>query len=445
MRRTDSNASGCAPLLDVFDPLTDDFTTKERKYIHFDHKLLEVKRVNFSITPDDLSQHSFWPLLGFTKSERRIKTKDNEGIFFEPKPRHIKFGSHLDAAILEYYARCLSSNYEAYILGTPYEDAILAYRSNVGDNVTQSGDLFREIGARRNTVAIAMDIKGFFDNIGHDALLCNLKRVLNCKHLSASDFHVFKTMTKFSWVESDAVRLRLGNKYGRHRRICTAEEFRTIVRRKNESLIHVNPKKFGIPQGTPLSGLYANIALIEFDRIIFNYIKKRGGSYRRYSDDLAFLIPTNVNQKLLFLHVERNLKTVGLWLNSNKTEISKFTETENGQTSDKHFQYLGFTFDGQNTLIRASSLGRYYIKMHRGIRAKIRAAYENGVPRNEIYMRELFKKYTHYGRTRNFPRYAYRAAKILRSPNIRKQVKGHIAKFKQSVSKNINEVYGDND
>lgn len=249
-------------------------------------------------------------------------------------------------------------------------------------------------------------------------------------------------MTQFEWVESDQLEQRLGRKGSVNGRICSAREFRTLVRRKGDSLIKVNEDPFGSPQGTPLSGLYANISMLEFDRIMNNYVTQRGGSYRRYSDDIAFLIPPTTRLDLLIRHVNRQLKRIRLRVNPKKTEISIFNWDGSKLLTDRQFQYLGFTFDGSRALIRASSIHKYYRKMSRGVRAKIRAAFVKGIPRETIFMRELFRKHTHFGRTRNFPRYAYRAAAVLNAPEIRGQLRGHIPKFKRTVRYHADRVYG---
>ncbi len=436
-------ASGYAPEDDdPFDPRIDDFISKERSYTHFDLPLTDEARSKFTITDDQIARHSFWPLLGFTKVERRVKYNPADGRYFVEKPREIKFGSHKDAAILEWYARQLSSRYEQYLCDQPYARSILAYRSGVGDNVTQARDLFQEIRDRGDVTAIAMDIKGFFDNIDHAVLSAALKKVIGEARIPEHEFRIYRRMTKFEWVCTEKLAERLGRKTTVNGRLCTTDEFRTIVRRKGDSIVEVNPKSVGIPQGTPLSGLYANIAMMEFDRILHNYVQKRGGTYRRYSDDLAFVIPKNVDAELLKRHVNRQLKRLGLWINADKTDVSQFEETGAGLKSDFPFQYLGFTFDGTRTFIRQSSMNKYYSKMSRGIHAKIRAAYEKGVHRDEIYMRELYKKYTHFGRARNFPRYAYRASRVLNAPEIRGQLRGHMERFRKRVRYHRDDVYG---
>ncbi len=280
MGRTVSNASGYAPEDDEFDPRTDDFVSKERNYIHFDLPLNEADRTGITFTSEEILCHSFWPLLGFTSIERRAK-KDNTGkLVVEDKERPIKFGSHGDAALLEWYTHALSRHYEVYLSDKEFSSSILAYRSGLGDNIDQAKSLFDEIRDRNNCVAVAVDIKGFFDHINHD----NLKSCLidvTCQtslELDKPAYQIFERMTRFEWVESDLLLTRLGEKYGKRGRICSSQQFRKIVRGLKPSLINRNPAGHGIPQGTPLSGLYANISMAKFDHAVFNRLQAIGGS-----------------------------------------------------------------------------------------------------------------------------------------------------------------------
>lgn len=441
MGRTESTASGYAPEDDEFDPRIDDFVSKERKYLHFDLRLSEVHRTGLSYTPDQISSHAFWPLLAYESVERRAKKDFAGNTIFEEKVRPIKFAAHSDAALLEWYGRELGAAYELYLKDKNFAQSILAYRSGVGDNISHAKSLFEEIRLRGECTAIALDISGFFDNINHDVLMAAVGQVLGVPFLPNHHFKIFKFMAKFSWVDADALKARLGGAYGRRGRVCTAEEFRRLVRTKNSSLVERNPNNFGIPQGTPLSGLYANICMVPVDEIIQNYVLKNGGIYKRYSDDIAIVLPGIVDSGIVISMVSRVLASVGLALSVHKTEVSLFKMVAGVQKADKYFQYLGFTFDGQKILIRQSSLNRYYSKMHKGIRAKVRAAKNKGVKRDEIYLRELYRKYTHFGKSRNFPRYAYRAARDLNAPEIRTQMRNHFRLFKMALVYYLNRAY----
>lgn len=441
MGRTVSDASGYAPEEDEFDPKTDDFVSKERNYIHFDLPLNEADRTGITFTNEDILCHSFWPLLGFTSVERRAKKDKAGNLVVEDKERPIKFGSHADAALLEWYTRVLSRQYETYLEDKEFSGAVLAYRSGIGDNIDHAKSLFDEIRSRKNCIAVAVDIKGFFDNVSHEALKSCLMEVTGQTLLCSADYRIFQRMTRFEWVDAELLRLRLGDKYGKRGRICSAQQFRDIVRGLKPSLINVNPVGHGIPQGTPLSGLYANISMAKFDRAVFDRLRAIGGSYRRYSDDIAVLVSSEFTSDDVIKIIEDELQKIGLWLSPKKTEIREFICVNEAISSTTPFQYLGFTFDGQHTRIRQSSLNRYYSKMHLGIRAKIRAAKNQDIEKDNIFLRELFRRYTHFGRSRNFPRYAYRAARKLNAPEISRQLRRHMDIFKKALRYYLDRAY----
>ncbi len=109
------------------------------------------------------------------------------------------------------------------------------------------------------------------------------------------------------------------------------------------------------------------------------------GSYRRYSDDIAVVVSHEIGARAVIEAVEEELLKIGLWLSDKKTEVSEFSISSGTLKADKPFQYLGFTFDGQHTRIRQSSLNRYYTKMHTGIRSKVRAAKHNEVEKTQSF------------------------------------------------------------
>lgn len=439
--RTVSDAPGYAPDDDLFDPIYDDFVSKERKYTHFDLRLSDEAREAIRATPDAIIKNAFWPLLGFAKAERRVKRDSAGSISFEVKNREIKFGSHRDAALFEHYSAQLSQEYERTLAQELFSGSVLAYRRGIGSNVVQAKSLFDEIGLRRDVTAIALDISGFFDHIRHDVLLSSLRTVLGTARLLDHDFVMFRRMTKFDWVDAESIDHRLRGVKRPKGRICDSYQFRKHIRTKEDNLVKSNPNEFGIPQGTPLSGLYANISLLGFDGKLNELVASLGGSMRRYSDDIAILLPLNVSSTDVVESVRNLLCEIGLSLSDKKTEIRTFREKNGSAWSDKPFQYLGFTFDGKKILIRQSSLNRYYSKMHSGVYAKIAVAKSKSVPRDSIFMRELYRKYTHFGMHRNFPRYAYRASDIMNAPEIRKQLASHFAIFKLAIQRSLESIY----
>jgi len=77
---------------------------------------------------------------------------------------------------------------------------------------------------------------------------------------------------------------------GRGHRICSPKQFREVVR-GNGLCIRNNEGK-GIPQGSPISAVLANLYMLEFDKIVNEFVTGHGGLYRRYCDDLLIVLPT---------------------------------------------------------------------------------------------------------------------------------------------------------
>ena len=439
-----------------FDPSTDDFVlrsiSKERKYKHFDLPLRESERESEIDFSQETKAHRFWPLLGFTDLARRyVRIKDDDGNWkrdangdFEKKvvekARPIRFAGHEDAAYLQAYATHLNDFYEHALVKDGTAGTVLAYRKGGGTNIDHAKSLFDEIVDRGDCVVIAMDISGFFDNLDHLLLRDEVADLLGASRLEGHHGTVWENVTRYSWVETVDLDARIGrNRKGRGR-VCTPQDFVRHVQGRKNGLIRRHDKPFGIPQGTPVSGLYANIYLRTFDREMLAWCEQRGGSYRRYSDDIAVALPLGNNGADTVASVEKMLAKSKLQMSIKKTETAEYQAGL--LASPKPIQYLGFTFDGRSTLIRPSSLDAYLGKMRRGIHAKLVAAKAKEVPSFEVYQRELRSRYTHAGKRRNFIRYAHKAADIMNSPEIKQQVKRNVTWFDRAWESEVANVYG---
>ncbi|MBB1490329.1 hypothetical protein H5395_02030 [Paracoccus sp. MC1854] len=429
-----------------FDPSTSDlvhkFQARERKYLHFDNRLTERRReISYDFEIEE-TPHRFYPLLGYTKLVRRVTLSASGEPQVVPKPREIKYASHRDSAYLEAYSSWLSLAYEAELKKSNLDRCVLAYRKGNATNIHHAKALFDEVAHRADCVVTALDIKGFFDSLLHQHLKHELLELLDAGRLEGHHWTIFKNVTRYSWVEQEALEVALGPKRKKKGRICTAEEYVTKVRGKENNLIRVNKNPWGIPQGTPISGLYANIYLLSFDRRMLRYANSIGGTYRRYSDDIAVVAPPHIRPEDVVQEIERAISSYGLQLSTHKTELSVFSRGL-CQNENRPLQYLGFTYDGRKFFIRTASMLRYQKKMRQGIRAKLIAAKAQGIPSRNVYQRQLLSRYTHLGKGRNFVKYAYRAAEIMNAPSIRHQIKNHPRWFQRAWHKEVIRAYGD--
>lgn len=430
------------PFENEFDPSTDDFVlpaiSKERKYKHFDLPLVDREQA-YDFSRED-EPHRFLPLLGFTDLTRRYVRNASGCREIKVKERPIRFAGHQDAAYLQAYAVHLNGFYEQALAKDGTSGSVLAYRRGGGTNIHHAKALFDEIRVRGDCTVFAMDISGFFDCLDHTLLRDEVAGLLGVSRLDGHHATVWKNVTRYSWVETVDLDSLLGSKRNGHGRVCSPADFADHVRGRKFGLVRTHDQTFGIPQGTPVSGLYANIYLRTFDREMVAWCARLGGSYRRYSDDIAVILPLGAKVQNVIATVEKILADFGLAMSVDKTDTADF---KGGFLfSATPIQYLGFTFDGQQTLIRQSSIDAYLGKMRRGIHAKMIAAKAKNVPSREVFKRESLARYTHLGKRRNFLQYAYKAADLMGCPEIRQQVSRHVTWFNRAWEREALRVFG---
>jgi len=404
---------------------------KPRTYLHLDPPLSETRRAEFSVTPDQVARRSFLPFVGFEQVERRIDFDSDPFWKITDKSRPIRYASHLDSAIYSYYSAELTQYYEDAICDLDLSTCVLAYRSGIGSNINFAKELFDEVRARGTCVVACYDVTKFFDSIQHERLERAVLNVQKRSSLTRDWLSIFRRITQYEWVDSRQLRKAVGKSTEPHR-LCSIKQFREKVR----PLIQRNNTGFGIPQGSPLSGLLANVYMLSIDAKLHRFVSHLGGSYRRYSDDIAIIIPNADALSGVEIALNTMLLEECLQLNAKKRSITRIRRTESAQgVNGDTLQYLGFIFDGKRILLRPSSLARFYKKMKAGIRITVRAAYHAGYPEEEIRRRTLVGRFTHWGDSRNFVQYAYRASRIMNSPDIRRQLRNHVGIFRSTLEK----------
>ncbi|MBS9821690.1 antiviral reverse transcriptase Drt2 [Vibrio alginolyticus] len=355
-------------------------------------------------------------------------------------------------------------------------------------NIDHSYKAFEDIKDYKKCIVLAFDVSSFFDILDHEILKNKWLEVVqqssNVDRLPDHHYNVYKSITSYSYVDRDEVydcfkisknnpknvsrsvkkEMAFGSlpdtklpvtKNNRRIRLCSAESFRTLVKTK-ELIIKKNRESQGIPQGSPMSGLLSNIYMIDFDIKLKNYAESLNGKYYRYCDDLLCILP--INEHIEIIQTASDLESFvynlassfKLDVNKKKTEKYAFMPDNTLQAvyPDKtvkmrerltkkiacakisgtdliysRLQYLGFKFDGEKVTIRSSSISRYQKKMKRGIKyhLQLKRKYDSTGSLKRQKLREL---YSHVGES-NFPIYAYRSAKIMKSAAIRKQLSKH--------------------
>lgn len=417
---------------------------RSRRYLHFDLPISVNRAVNLVTNPYLVSKHAFFPLINYEITSKKIeKDKSNNKIITKTKKRPISYSSHVDSHIYAYYSQILSLKYEEKVRSANLESSILAFRQLGKNNIDFAFEAFNEIKKMGRCSAVALDLSKFFDNLDHSILKSSWAKLLESQKLPNDHFAVFKSLTSFSQVDKINLYSNLGislnNPRKDRRRVCTAKEFRDIVRKNG--LIETNKKTCGIPQGSPISALLSNIYMLDFDIKMKKYVEKIGGKYFRYCDDMLFIVPQEIRDKVAGI-AQIEIKSLKVTINTKKTELRTFSYKGSQLCADQMLQYLGFMFDGENIFIRSSSLARFSEKMKRGIRLakKTKAKHDSirirkGLTEKQLYKRKLYSRYTHLG-GRNFVTYGLRAANIMKSKSIKRQLKPLWRKFKEEIDKN---------
>ena len=382
---------------------------KRRGYRHFDRPVAEnfVERVQ---KPDFVQRHSFSPLIHFIKKTKRYKSDKQETVW---KERPIMYASHRDACILSYYSAQLDAALEAAYQGDQLEENVIAYRKLGKGNDAFSADAYRYAVAHAPCKILAFDVTDFFGSLDHALLKRRLKSKLRVDELQDDWYQVFKSVTRYHYIESAA--LKADEIIGPRYRIRQPLPIATMAEIKSRGIkIHASPTvgkdiRRGIPQGTPISATLSNLYLYEFDVQLLQYAKEIGAFYRRYSDDILFIcLPERAaaaEAKIRELLTEDKLT-----ISEAKTERTLFDpESEEGRK--RAAQYLGFAFSAAGPMIRASSVSRRWRKMRGAIKRKRRVAEavtaDGGM--FKLSTKKLRRQFSPTG-GRNFSSYGRRAA-----------------------------------
>ncbi|WP_294743761.1 reverse transcriptase domain-containing protein [uncultured Exiguobacterium sp.] len=442
---------------------------KNKNYLHFD-KNVGIKHIKKDIQNDEwISSYAFLPFIKFEivfKKYITLKNRDQEGNIVEEKvirkkERNIMYSAHKDSFIHKYYGELLNNAYNAYALTHGIDNIATAYRNNKPgkNNIDFAYEVFEHMHNQSSALIISMDFTKFFDKISHTHLKRNLKEVLNLNELPKNWYKVFKSITKYSYVNKIDIDSFLKRKYGIKRlksmRLSRIMEFKEFKEFKKDNL-HYNKNVFGIPQGSGISAVFSNVHLINFDKEILEWSKSKNVNslYRRYCDDLILIIPINNIDKAKtstcieeIFEIIKRYESSGLEIQYEKTEVRFFEKNQIYKISDinkdkkilSSLDYLGFVTDGKFLRIREKSLFKYFTRAYKKAKASKRIGYATKRPGPK---RELYDLYTHLGydykEYGNFVTYAYRAHKIMsKLPSksmIKKQVKRHWLKINKRLS-----------
>ena len=340
---------------------------KIRNYRHIDvpidlnsdknfHKVINVI--------EDLKSHQFLPFIKKATTVIRFKRNKEGRAERTQKIRPIMYASHLDSHIYSYYNFILLNKYEDSLNKLGISENIIAYRKiEIGQtgkgksNIHFAKEVFEYIQTKDESVVITQDIEGFFDNINHSLLKEKICKIIGVEKLDDSLFKVFKSLTRYRYIEHRDFEDKKINKK------IQASKF--AIYKVLAGLFKENLTNHGIPQGSPISGLLANISLIDFDNDI--KVNFPNVFYRRYSDDLVFVCDPSQKDELIAF-IDRKIKETFLKINAKKSFISYFKKINGDITCEKvtnglgqelgrnYVDYLGLEFNGNKIFLRKNTI-----------------------------------------------------------------------------------------
>lgn len=358
-----------------------DFKTyiiNQKKYLHFDYPVHDEIFFN-RITSENnfVSSYRFLPYIRI-----EIPTYKFDGKKVKKKTRKITLASHGASLIYKIYAERLKLIYEKYVETKPVNLVATAYRSSSSEikrsNIYAAKEIFDCITGSKTTYIIKGDFKAFFDSLDHKYLKHALKMVLDQSNLSDDWYAILKSITRYKYIGGPELKSLLGNRifkkepaYFRNRK-----QFATFYHNSSE---YFYSNHVGIPQGTPLSALLANIYMLEFDIEVDNMVRKLGGIYRRYSDDFVIVLPGEKLSKDEALNlkntiIQKSLNMLSLTIEDTKTDFYCYVEHRllDYDKNRKHLDYLGFRFTGDKVYLREKSIYKFSYRGKKAVKFLIR-------------------------------------------------------------------------
>lgn len=414
----------------------------DRPYRHFDGRI-KIENLESNIAkiipkledPELLVKHSFYP---FIRKDKKFRLFQKKGV--GQKVRPIMYASHADACIYSFYAYMLKQQYESSIKDTGLDQSVIAYRKmprvdspdRGKSNIDLAKDVFELTKKYKSCAVLCLDVEKFFDRMDHRLIKEKWCELLGESKLPSGHYMVFKNITNFRYVFLHEALTRLG--YGKLRDgkfiykpnkkkkgpLCEPAVFNKKIGPKKGSIIHKNRSGAGIPQGSPISDVLANMYLASFDTAVLDFLSQQPDChYRRYSDDIIIICPVDVVQEVYDCTIKKikderlTIKTKKcevLSLDSSKKTVKDITAEISKNTSvDTHrqsFQFLGFEMDTKDMHLRSGTVAAHYRKAKR--RAQKRTSAKTS-------LRRLPKRNRHW-------QYLLMSQDKLQSQRVRKQV-----------------------
>lgn len=386
------------------------------QYAHFDYRVSLPQCWSYITDPNNIAKHGFYPFIHYNIKSRKLKN----GKKVEPKIRSIYYAAHLDGWIYKYYAYLLNEQYNKRVNEEGLASVAVAYRTDLKkSNVQFAHEAFTFIRSCTPCHVMIGDFTDFFDTLNHQYLKQRLCSLLDIDRLPPDYYSVFKNVTKFSYWELENLLAFNGLNDTRKDRKILNRKTRALAPQtfhSNKAEIKPNPRRhLGVPQGSPISAVLANIYMLNIDKAIYEFVEAHGGLYMRYSDDFMIVLPDKLQYSFAECYgwIDGKLKSVpDLTLQKQKTKLFYISDGKvvsctqefipEVENSKNIIDFLGFSFDGKNVTIRDKTIAKYYCRMYR----KIKTITQNSgcSPKGKrISCAKLYEQYSHKG-TRSYKR-----------------------------------------
>ena len=428
-------------------------------YAHFDKKVSLENVWDYINNPDNIKKHGFYPFIHYQQIFRKYR-KVNGVKQVKRKERDICYCAHIDGYIYSYYAYLVNEAYNKYMKEHQIDRVAVAYRSNLHkSNIHFAKRAFQQIQIAEECYIITGDFSNFFDCLEHCYLKKQLCEVLKMDSLPDDYYAVFKNITKYAtWERDDLLTLNgLGKTYKDIRALNVKQKVldEQKFRKYKSTYLKKHKESYGIPQGTALSAVLANVYMIKFDEEIHHLSCNYNGLYMRYSDDFIIILPKISQEEFqnVFEKIKNKIQSVpNLELQSEKTSVYYYKDSiiancntsflKHNENVKNEIDYLGFTFDGKQVVIRDKTITKYYDRLYRKLKTiQEQQGYTkkgNRISNKKVY--ELYSikgangKDTHNYKQGNFISYVNRSQRIFgENEPINRKTKRHMLKIRRKL------------
>lgn len=433
-------------------------------YTHFDTRIKLLPAFNYVQSSQNITHHAFYPFIEFTVKHYKYTYNDKGEKTRQLKVRKLHYAAHIDSLIFKYYSITLSRAYEALLKKYKLSKNILAYRTDLPKqcNIHFAKYAFDFLKSQEKAYVLVADFKDFFPSLNHAYLKQQLIKTLNTPVLADDWYSIFKNLTKYASVKRETLLSinKLNNtskdliKLNRLKQALPTHLTINKAKALFPNFIEKNRNPYGIPQGTSISGILANIYMLEFDKQIQQLAHDSQGLYLRYCDDIILILPNKIDFNLQdsYYKFKQIVSTIpNLHIEENKTNIFSYTPTtlhnisnafhKNQKRYINNISYLGFTFNGQEISICDKTINKYYNRMYKKA-SNITNAKLAGKKRS---CKNLYLRYSaHHNKismiharikyTSNFLDYAKRSAGIFKNEKAIEQIiKKHLHKIRHAL------------